>query len=89
MKQKNSPASDPKLPTGGILVKVLNWLALANIRYGRREQLRHMSDHALRDVGITREQANEEFYRRIGNRPTDSEIIAITTPAWPISSKQT
>ena len=89
MTPKNSSAPDPKLATGGILVRLLNWLALANIRYGRREQLRHLSDHTLRDVGITREQANEEFYRRIGNRPTDSEIIAITTPAWPFASKQT
>lgn len=79
----------PKMPAGGILVSTLNWLALKNLRHRQREQLRHLSNETLRDVGLSRQQANQEFYHRTGNRPADRERLSITVRGWPFFWKHT
>ncbi|WP_417524961.1 DUF1127 domain-containing protein [Marinovum sp.] len=43
--------------TGSFLVRVLAWLVAADSAYRQRQHLRRLDDAALRDVGLTRRDA--------------------------------
>ena len=44
--------------TRSILARVLGWLLAADGAYRQRQQMRRLSDAALRDMGLTRRDAD-------------------------------
>ena len=67
--KENARASDTP-----ILLRALNWLAARDRRYRDAQKLRHMPDERLLDVGLTRLQAKQAFYRADRNR-ADAKIF--------------
>jgi uncharacterized protein YjiS (DUF1127 family) len=61
-----------------ILLGALNWLADRNASYRQAIELRGKTDERLADMGITREQANQAFYQRFGNKVADREPMVLT-----------
>lgn len=49
-------------------VSLLGWLVEANRNYREHVKLRNMSDERLRDIGISREEADRGFLRRFAER---------------------
>jgi uncharacterized protein YjiS (DUF1127 family) len=56
-------------PTSISLLKILDWLGtacrLGRERYRQRRQLMEMDDRQLKDIGVTREQAEQEARKPI------------------------
>ena len=49
-------------------VSLLGWLVEANRRYRESVKLRNMPDERLRDLGISRKEADQSFLRRFAER---------------------
>jgi len=61
--------SKPKVSLPGRVGRLLAWVGLAMRIRRERARLANMSDHELRDIGLTREQVNHESYRGIADIP--------------------
>lgn len=49
--------------------RLLAWVGLVTQIRRERTRLSAMSDHQLKDIGVTRDQANQESYRGIADIP--------------------
>lgn len=57
---QNQPSLTRRLPRPADVTpwaRLLGWLIRADSAYRQRQQLRRLSDDALRDIGLTRRQA--------------------------------
>ncbi len=57
-----------------ILLRALNWLVARDRRYRDIQKFRRMPSERLLDMGLTRQQANQAFYRA-GRERTDTELF--------------
>lgn len=65
-KQSSTPLPRRSLSATAVLPLVRGWLialARAHERSRQRQTLRDLDDHLLRDIGVTREQAEREAHK--------------------------
>ena len=68
----------PPMAKGGFLVRALNWIAAKDYRHRQQERVKNLPNEALRDVGMTRKQANAAFYKRMESRAADRKPMIIS-----------
>jgi uncharacterized protein YjiS (DUF1127 family) len=79
----HSPAkTTPRMPKGGFFVRVLNKIAAFDLRHRQKAHVEELPDAALRDVGLSRKEANTAFYKRHENRVADRRPAFIGTRMW-------
>lgn len=52
--------------TSPLLLRILNWIAARDADYRQACKLRNQDDTHLKDMGITRQQANQGFSNKYG-----------------------
>ncbi|MFT5362728.1 MAG: hypothetical protein ACI9VX_000346, partial [Dinoroseobacter sp.] len=52
--------------TSPLLLRILNWIAARDADYRQACKLRNQHDTHLKDMGITRQQANQGFSNKYG-----------------------
>lgn len=58
-------------PRGSLLRRLVVALVQADARYRQKCKLRGLPDERLRDMGLTRRDADAAFYSRYGNHTAD------------------
>ena len=63
--------------TSPLLLRILNWIAAKDAGYRQATKLRGQPDERLKDMGITRQQADQGFYSKYGNKSADQDPIVL------------
>lgn len=63
--------------TTPLLLRLLNWIAEKDEHHRQIIKLRKQHDDRLKDLGLTRRQADQGFYQRFGNKSADQHTIIL------------